>query len=74
MASSIFIRRGDRLELKPEQTSTLAAGGQAGTLSLALRSIAPANQVELGSDDQTSQRGNINVVRYGVNHPTIMQN
>src|SRR5438128_1804778 len=34
------------LELKPEQIATLAAGRQAGILSLALRSIADVNMVE----------------------------
>ena len=57
------------LELKPEQTATLAAARQAGTLSLALRSIADVNQVDVGSDDRTRQRGSINVVRYGVTKP-----
>ena len=61
------------LELKPEQTSLLAAARQAGTLSLALRSIADLNQVDIGSDDRARQRGNINVVRYGVSNPTILK-
>ena len=61
------------LELKPEQAATLAAGRQAGTLSLALRSIADANQAEIGSDDTKRQRGNVNVVRYGVTNPTTLQ-
>ena len=61
------------LELKPEQAVTLAAGRQAGTLSLALRSIADANQAEIGSDDTKRQRGNVNVVRYGVTNPTTLQ-
>src|ERR1700676_1723260 len=60
------------LELKPEQTATLAAARQSGTLSLALRSIADVNQVEIGSDDRARQRGSINVVRYGVSNPTII--
>jgi pilus assembly protein CpaB len=61
------------LELKPEQAATLAAARQAGTLSLALRSIADVNQVEIGSDDAKRQRGNVNVVRYGVTNPTTLQ-
>jgi pilus assembly protein CpaB len=60
------------LELKPEQTATLAAARQAGTLSLALRSIADLNQVDLGSEDRTRQRGSINVVRYGITNPTTI--
>ena len=55
------------LELKPEQTATLAAGRQAGTLSLALRSIGDVNMVENTSNEPALKRGQgINVVRYGV--------
>ena len=61
------------LELKAEQTPTLAAARQAGTLSLALRSIADLNQVDIGSDDRARQRGSINVVRYGIGTPTTIQ-
>jgi pilus assembly protein CpaB len=61
------------LELKAEQTWLLAAARQAGTLSLALRSIADLNQVDIG-DDRARQRGrSINVVRYGVANPTTVQ-
>jgi pilus assembly protein CpaB len=60
------------LELLPEQTETLARARQAGTLSLALRSIADVNIV--ASDDQSRKRGDsINVVRYGVSTPTTTQ-
>jgi pilus assembly protein CpaB len=61
------------LELKPEQVPLLAAARQAGTLSLALRSIADINQVEIAIDDRTRVTGSINVVRYGVNNPTAVQ-
>jgi pilus assembly protein CpaB len=61
------------LELKPEQATTLSAARQAGTLSLALRSIADVNQAELVVEDRSRQRGSINVVRYGVNNPTTVQ-
>jgi pilus assembly protein CpaB len=57
------------LELKPEQTATLAASRQAGTLSLSLRSIADVNQVEV-SANELARRPGINVVRYGVNTPS----
>src|ERR1700742_2780845 len=54
------------LELKPEQSETLARARQSGTLSLALRSIADINMVENRTDDQGPKRGDsINVVRYG---------
>ena len=60
------------LELKPDQAPLLAAARQAGTLSLALRSIADVNQVEVVADDRSRQRGSINVVRYGVTSPTAI--
>jgi len=62
------------LELKPEQAETLARSRQTGTLSLALRSIADVNMVELKTDDQHGRRGeSVNVVRYGVSTPQTMQ-
>jgi pilus assembly protein CpaB len=61
------------LELKPEQTMILAASRQAGTLSLALRSIADANQVDVAIDDRGHARASINVVRYGVNSSATTQ-
>jgi pilus assembly protein CpaB len=54
------------LELKPEQTETLARARQSGTLSLALRSIADLNAAEKPSDDRIKRGDSINVVRYGV--------
>ena len=54
------------LELKPEQTIALAAARQAGTLSLALRSIADANAVEVNADEPAKRGVSVNVVRYGV--------
>jgi len=60
------------LELKPEQIPTLAAARQAGTLSLALRSIADNRAVE--TDDRTQTRGvSINIVRYGVANSSTIQ-
>jgi pilus assembly protein CpaB len=58
------------LELKPAQTATLASSRQAGTLSLSLRSIADANQVEMSSNNDEHRRVGINVVRYGVTNPS----
>jgi pilus assembly protein CpaB len=53
------------LELKPEQTSMLSAARQAGTLSLALRSISDVNVVDIAPE--ISKRGNsVNIVRYGI--------
>jgi pilus assembly protein CpaB len=62
------------LELKPEQTETLARARQTGTLSLALRSIADLNAVETRSDDQAPKHGDsINVVRFGISIPMTTQ-
>jgi pilus assembly protein CpaB len=61
------------LELKPEQAAMLAGARQAGTLSLALRSIADINQVEVAIDDRSRITGSINVVRFGVTSPTTVQ-
>jgi len=61
------------LELKPEQAPRLAEARQAGTLSLALRSIADVNQAELAFDERDRQRSSINVVRYGITNATTVE-
>ena len=60
------------LELKPGQIATLTAGRQAGTLSLALRSIADVNMVEVRTDEQSAKQG-VNVIRYGVASPQTIK-
>jgi pilus assembly protein CpaB len=68
------IGRTATLELKPSQAAELAASRQAGTLSLALRSIADANATELDPNELTDRRNvSINVVRYGVPRQTTSQ-
>ena len=55
------------LELKPEQIPTLAAARQAGSLSLALRSIADAKAVESNPlENATKGVLGLNIVRYGI--------
>ncbi|MBR1203655.1 MULTISPECIES: Flp pilus assembly protein CpaB [unclassified Bradyrhizobium] len=62
------------LELKPEQTETLARARQSGVLSLALRSIADNNAPETKTDDNRQRRGDtINVIRFGVANQATMQ-
>ena len=61
------------LELKPEQTETLARARQSGTLSLALRSIVDVNAVETAPDDSHRRGGTVNVIRYGVANETTTQ-
>jgi pilus assembly protein CpaB len=68
-----LVGRTVTLELRPEQTATLAAARQAGTLSLALRSIADADAVDI-PDDNAAKRGvSVNVVRYGIPAQTTAQ-
>jgi len=69
---STLVGKTVTLELKPEQEGTLASGKQAGTLSLALRSIADANAVEVDNRIETTGN-NINIVRFGVPHSATMQ-
>ena len=61
------------LELKPEQTETLARARQSGTLSLALRSIVDVNAVEATPDDSNIRSGTMNVIRYGVANQATVQ-
>jgi pilus assembly protein CpaB len=70
-----LVGRTVTLELKPEQAETLARSRQAGTLSLALRSIADVNMAENNAEEgATRKRGaSINIVRYGVQSSTTTQ-
>jgi len=67
---NVVVGKTVTLELKPEQTATLAAARQAGTLSLALRSITDANVVE-NAPELSKRTERINVVRYGVPGATV---
>ena len=72
--TSALVGRTVTLELKPEQTETLARARQSGTLSLALRSIADIKMVEKPDEQQSRKRGeNLNVIRYGVASQQTMQ-
>ncbi len=70
-----LVGRTVTLELKPEQAETLARSRQAGTLSLALRSIADVNMVENSTEEGAAPRkgASINIVRYGVQSSTTTQ-
>jgi pilus assembly protein CpaB len=69
-----LVGRTVTLELKPEQAETLARSRQAGTLSLALRSIADVNMAENAEEGASPRKGaSINVVRYGVQSSTTTQ-
>jgi pilus assembly protein CpaB len=69
----VVVGKTATLELKPEQTETLARARQSGTLSLALRSIADANAPQDQTDDKRRRQDTVNIVRYGVTTPTTTQ-
>jgi pilus assembly protein CpaB len=62
------------LELRPEQTEILTSSRQAGTLSLALRSIADVNIAENLLDERGRRRGeSVNIIRFGIPSPATIQ-
>ncbi|CAN5367631.1 Flp pilus assembly protein CpaB [soil metagenome] len=62
----VVVGKTATLELKPEQSELLARARQAGTLSLALRSLVDAGQPGTPDDDIRGKRGSVDIVRYGV--------
>ena len=54
------------LELDSAQTKVLSTGRQAGTLSLALRSIADVKTTDITFDESTQQRDGVSIIRYGI--------
>jgi pilus assembly protein CpaB len=71
--TSTLVGRTVTLELKPEQTETLARSRQTGSLSLALRSIADI-KLDERPPESTDKRGeSLNVIRYGVASQQTMQ-
>ncbi len=48
----VVVGKTATLELKPEQSETLARSRQSGTLSLALRSLVDANEPALQTDER----------------------
>jgi len=67
----VVVGKTATLELTQHQAESLALARQLGTLSLALRSIADAQDKPQASDDSDSGRnGSVNVVRFGVSTVT----
>ena len=68
----VVIGKTTTLELTPRQAETLALSRQLGTLSLALRSLADANDTTLPSEDERTagKKAGINTVRFGVSTVT----
>jgi pilus assembly protein CpaB len=65
----VVIGKTATFELSPRQAETLALSRQLGTLSLALRSLADANDTTLPASDEertSGRRTGINMVRFGV--------
>jgi pilus assembly protein CpaB len=54
------------LELNPAQTQVLSSGRQAGTLTLALRSIADVKMSEITLDESAQKRDGVSIIRYGI--------
>ncbi len=69
----VVVGKTATLELTPRQAETLALARQLGTLSLALRSIADANNTAVAgvtADDESTNR-RLNMVRFGVTTQAI---
>jgi pilus assembly protein CpaB len=71
--TSTLVGRTVTLELKPDQTETLARSRLTGTLSLALRSIADIRTDEQQLETNVKRGEALNVVRYGVARQQTMQ-
>ena len=69
----VVVGKTATLELKPEQTETLARARRSGVLSLALRSIADANAADQSDEAKKRRQDSVNIVRYGVSTTTTMQ-
>ena len=54
------------LELNAAQTQALSSARQAGTLSLALRSIADVKMSEITLDESAQKRDGVSIIRYGI--------
>ena len=67
----VVIGKTATLELTPRQVETLALSRQLGTMSLALRSLADANDSTMPVDDGSAgKRAGINTVRFGISTVT----
>jgi len=69
----VVVGKTATLELKPDQTETLARARQSGTLSLALRSIADANAPETDDAAKRRRKDTVNIVRFGVSTTATTQ-
>lgn len=69
----VVVGKTATLELKPDQSETLARSRQSGTLSLALRSLVDAGEPAKPTEERSNRRDTVNVVRYGVSTTTQSQ-
>jgi pilus assembly protein CpaB len=68
----VVVGKTATLELKPEQSETLARSRQSGTVSLALRSLVDAGEAAAPIEDR-NRRDTVNVVRFGISTKTSSQ-
>jgi pilus assembly protein CpaB len=69
----VVVGKTATLELKSDQSETLARARQSGTLSLALRSLVDAGEQPTSVEDR-NRRDSVNIVRFGVSTKTARQN
>jgi pilus assembly protein CpaB len=72
----VVVGKTATLELSPRQVETLAMSRLAGTLSLALRSLAdsdPSKRSEVSPMEASTLSNRVNVIRFGVISTTIMK-
>jgi pilus assembly protein CpaB len=62
----VVIGKTATLELSPRQAETLMLGKQAGTLSLALRSVVDTGKDANDNSDDDRKRSGVNMVRFGI--------
>jgi pilus assembly protein CpaB len=66
----VVVGKTATLELTPGQAETLVLSQQIGTLSLALRSVTDASHDDAPTDENSSKRNAVNVIRFGVSTTT----
>jgi pilus assembly protein CpaB len=72
--TKVVVGKTATLELTPGQAETLALSRQLGSLSLALRSLADANEIKSASGDEEDPRSGarrLNTVKFGVSTSTV---
>jgi pilus assembly protein CpaB len=66
----VVVGKTATLELTPAQAETLVLSQQIGTLSLALRSVTDASHDDAPTEENSSKRNAVNIIRFGVSTTT----